>query len=267
MREVGTGLVKVNIDDHRADVILNRPDKRNAMNRDLLSDLTQAIEEVGAEDSVRAIALLGEGPVFCAGMDLEMMRDRFLQSDEERRTEMEESGLHEVIEAIDTARVPTVVGIKRAAPAGAFELSLPADFRVISKDAKYGVIEVKLGFFPSGGAPTRLARLVGLAKAKELVLSGEFIDPEEAERIGLVNEICDAEEVDERARSLADRLTENAPLGMERARKVLNATLEMPLDESLEYEKALSEPLTGTDDYMEGFTARIEGREPEFTGQ
>jgi enoyl-CoA hydratase/carnithine racemase len=148
MQEVGTGLVKVDIDDHRADVILNRPEKRNAMNRDLLSDLTQAIEEVEAEDSVRAITLLGEGPVFCAGMDLEMMRDRSSQSDEERRKEMEESGLHEVIEAIDTARVPTVVGIKRAAPAGAFELSLPADFRVISEDAQYGVIEVTLGFSP-----------------------------------------------------------------------------------------------------------------------
>jgi enoyl-CoA hydratase/carnithine racemase len=108
---------------------------------------------------------------------------------------------------------------------------------------------------------------VGLAKAKGLVLFGGFIEPEETERIDLVNEICDAEDVDDRARSLADRLTENASLRMEQARKVLNATLEMPLEESLEYEKALSEPLTSTDDCTEGFSARIEDREPEFTGQ
>lgn len=265
MREIGTGLVKVDVDGHRADVVLNRPDKRNAMNQDLLSDLTQAIADVEAADDVRAIALLGEGPVFSAGMDLHMMRERGEGDDE--RGQGDTIGLRAVTDAIEHARVPTVVGIKRAAPAGAFELSLPADFRVISEDAQYGVIEVRLGLFPTSGAPTRLARLIGLAKAKELVLSGEFIDPEEAKRIGLVNEVCAAEDVDDRARALADSLAENAPLGMERARKVLNATLEMGRDESLAYEQALGDPLTETDDYTEGFTARIEDREPEFTGQ
>jgi enoyl-CoA hydratase len=263
MREVGSGHVTVEVDGHRADVVLNRPEKRNAMNQDVLRDLKQAFEEVDANEEVRAIALLGEGPVFCAGMDLEMMRER----GEEGTDASFDVGLGDVTEAIASARVPTVVGIKRAAPAGAFELSLPADFRVISEDAKYGVIEVKLGVFPSGGAPTRLPRLVGLGKAKELVLSGEFIDPEEAKEIGLVNEICEAEAVDERARAWADELTENAPLGMERARRALNAALEMPIDESLAYEAALSEPLTDTHDYTEGFTARLEGRDPEFEGR
>lgn len=265
MREIGTGLVKVDIDGHRADVVLNRPDKRNAMNVALLSDLKQAIDEAEAEDGVRAITLLGEGPVFCAGMDLNMMRDLGQQSSEERREEG--PGLREVTDTIAECRVPVVVGIKRAAPAGAFELSLPADFRVISEDAQYGVIEVKLGTFPNGGAPTRLPRLVGLAKAKELVLSGEFIDPEEAEQIGLVNEVCAAEEVDDCARTWADKLTENAPLGMERARKALNASLDLPLDESLDYESALGEQLTHTHDYTEGFTARLEDRDPEFEGR
>ncbi|MDF9747801.1 enoyl-CoA hydratase/isomerase family protein [Natrinema salsiterrestre] len=269
MREIGTGHVIVDIDGHRADVILNRPDKRNALNEDVLSDLKQAFEEVDANEEVRAIALLGEGPVFCAGMDLEMMRDRGerAQQGESRGAESGGSLLGDVIETIDTARVPTVVGIKRAAPAGAFELSLPADFRIISEDAKYGVIEVQLGTFPHGGATQRLPRLIGLAKAKELVLSGEFIDPEEAEGIGLVNEVCDAEAVDERARALADDLAENAPLGMERAREALNAALEMPLDDGLAYERALGEQLDDTHDYTEGFTARLEGREPEFEGR
>jgi len=261
MREIGTGHAKVDIDGHRADILLNRPEKRNAMNQDVLGDLRQAFEEVDDEEAVRAIALLGEGPVFSAGMDLEMMAGRAEESGEL------EVGLSDVTEAIAESRVPVVAGIKRAAPAGAFELSLPADFRIISADATYGVIEVKLGMFPSGGAPTRLARLVGLAKAKELVLSGEFIDPAEAERIGLVNEVCAAEDVDDRARARADKLAENAPLGMERARQVLDATLDMPLEESLEYEKALAEPLMDTHDYTEGFTARIEDREPEFEGR
>jgi enoyl-CoA hydratase/carnithine racemase len=262
MREIGSGLVKVDVDGHRADVVLNRPEKRNAMNRALLSDLLQAIEEVQEDTEVRAMTLLGEGPVFSAGMDLEMMRDRGEQgavgSDEAT------GGLRKVTDALADSRVPVVAGLKRAAPAGAFELSLPADFRVISEDAQYGVIEVTLGMFPTGGAPSRLARLVGLGKAKEMVLSGEFIDPEEAKQFGLVNEVCEAEDVDERARAWADKLAKNAPLGMERARKVLNSTLQMPLEESLDYESALGDPLTETDDYTEGFTARIEDREPEF---
>jgi len=269
MREIGSGNVLVEIDEHRADIVLNRPEKRNAMNEALLTDLKQAITEVDSDESVRAITLLGEGPVFCAGMDLEMMRDRGEQAQkrESRSTGSQGDLLGDVVDAIETARVPTVVGIKRAAPAGAFELSLPADFRIISEDAQYGVIEVKLGTFPHGGATQRLPRMIGLAKAKELVLSGEFIDPEEAKQIGLVNEVCDAEAVDDRARELADNLAENAPLGMERARKALNAALEIPLDEGLAYENALGKQLDDTHDYTEGFTARLEDREPEFEGR
>jgi len=263
MRDIGNGNVKVDIDGHRADVILNRPDKRNAMNQGVLRDLRTAFEEVETDEEVRAIALLGEGPVFCAGMDLEMMRDRGDREGERA----DAADLAAVTETIEEARVPTVVGIKRAAPAGGFELSLPADFRVISEDAQYGVIEVQLGLFPSGGAPTRLPRMIGLAKAKELVLSGEFIDPEEAKQIGLVNEVCEAEAVDDRARAWADKLCENAPLGMERARAALNAALEMPIDESLAHESALAEPLADTEDYTEGFTARLEDRDPEFEGR
>lgn len=269
MREIGTGHVLVDIDGHRADIVLNRPDKRNAMNEDVLLDLKSAFEDVDANGSVRAIALLGKGPVFCAGMDLEMMQDRGEQARHGEGTSGTRTGnlLGEVVEAIDTARVPTVVGIKRAAPAGAFELSLPADFRIISEDANYGVIEVQLGTFPHGGATQRLPRMIGLAKAKELVLSGEFIDPVEAERIGLVNDVCETDAVDDRARELADELAENAPLGMEHARTALNAALEMPLDEGLAYERALGAQLDDTHDYTEGFTARLEGREPEFEGR
>lgn len=264
MREIGSGMVKVDVDGYRADVILNRPEKRNAMNQDVLSDLKRAFDAVQDEE-VRAITLLGEGPVFCAGMDLEMMRDRGGQSEGE--VEEGQHGLPDVVETIETAAPPTVVSIKRAAPAGAFELSLPADFRIISEEAKYGVIEVKLGTFPHGGATQRLPRMIGLAKAKELVLSGEYIAPHEAEQIGLVNEVVSAERVDDRARELADELATNAPLGMERARRALNAALEVPLDQGLAYERALGQELDDTHDYTEGFTARLEDRQPEFEGR
>ena len=262
MESIGTGNVKLAVEDHRADVVLNRPDKRNAMDQDLPSDLTTALEEVEARDDVRAMTLLGEGPVFCAGMDLEMMKGR---AGGERNVE---TGLDRVTEFIADMSIPSVAGIKGAAIAGSFELVLPVDLRVIDSEAKYGVKEIQLGIFPSGGATQRLPRLVGLSKAKEIVLTGEFIDPQEAHDIGLVHEVVDdAEDVDDAARNLADRLSENAPLGMERALEALDSALDVPIDEGLAYETALGNELLDTHDYEEGFSAQLEGREPEFEGR
>lgn len=263
MREIGNGNVLLDVEGHRADVVLDRPEKRNAMNGALLRDLKSALEEVDTDDDVRVMTLSGNGPVFCAGMDLEMMRDR--GGDEGDSLDV---GLDDVTQFIEGMDVVSVASIKRGAIAGAFELVLPVDFRIISRDAKYGVIEVSLGIFPSGGATQRLPRLVGLSKAKEIVLSGEFIDPVEAADIGLVHEVVDdPDDVDERAKAYADELAENAPLGMESARELLNSALDMPLDEGLAFESAMGEQLTETDDYTEGFTARIEDREPEFEGE
>jgi len=263
MREIGSGNVLLGIDGRRADVVLDRPEKRNAMNQPLLRDLRAALEEVEAADNVRVMTLSGEGSVFCAGMDLEMMRDRGGDDGESL-----DIGLDDVTEFIDDMDVVSVASIKRGAIAGAFELVLPMDFRIISRDAKYGVIEVTLGIFPFGGATQRLPRLVGLSKAKEIVLSGDLVDARDAADMGLVHEVVDdPEAIDERAKAYADDLAENAPLGMESARQLLDAALDMPLDEGLALESAIGERLTKTDDYTEGFTARIEGREPEFEGK
>lgn len=255
-------LVHVETDSHRADVLIDRAEKRNAMNQAVIDDLTEAFETVDAMDGIRAATLLGEGSVFCAGMDLEMMRDRV-----ENPEQFDRDAFPRLLDTIESCRIPTVVGIKTAAPAGAFELTLPCDFRVIGADASYGVIEVSLGTFPHGGATQRLPRLVGLAKAKELVLTGEFIDPEEAKRYGLVTDVVEPDRVDERARTFADELTENAPLGMERAKQALHAATEMPIDEGLQLERALGRELDATHDYREGFEARIEGRQPSFEGR
>lgn len=115
--------------------------------------------------------------------------------------------------AIETVRQPVVAGIERAAPAGAFELTLARDLRVLGADASYGVIEVKLGTFPHAGGTQRLPRLVGLSKAKEIVLTGEYVPPEEALACGLVHELCELVAIDERAKAFAADLCENAPSG------------------------------------------------------
>lgn len=253
---------RIERDDHRVDVIIDRPEKRNAMNHGVISDLTTAFERVSGTDGVRAVTLLGAGDVFCAGMDLEMMRDRG-----DGESEVDAPAFPELLEAVDTCAQPVVAGIKHAGPAGAFELTLPCDFRVIGSEAKYGVIEVQLGTFPHGGATQRLPRLVGLSKAKEIVLLGDFVDPEDAAEMGLVHEVCPDEAVDDRARALADELCTNAPLGLRNAKLALNAAMETSIEKGLEYERALGRELDDTHDYTEGFTARLEGREPEFEGK
>ena len=262
MESIGTGLVRIGREGHRADVVLNRPEKRNAMTVDMMRDLIEALERLHTDDDVWAITLLGEGPVFSAGMDLQMMRDRV-----EVDSNVERDLFPDVLTAIETTRQPIVVGIKRAAPAGAFELTLPCDLRVIGAEAKYGLLEVQLGTFPHGGGTQRLPRLVGLSAATEIVLTGEFVDPEDAAAMGLVHEVCPDDDVDDRTRALADRLCSNAPLGLRSAKRSLRAAFDTSHEAGLAYERSLGHALDDTSDYREGFEARLEGREPEFSGE
>ncbi|GAA0651611.1 enoyl-CoA hydratase/isomerase family protein [Salarchaeum japonicum] len=254
--------VRIEVEDSRADVVITRPEKRNALTGAAVRDLTDAVHAVDADDAVRAATLRGEGGVFCAGFDLEMMAENDVR---------EHDALHRdfraLLDAIDGMTTPTVAAVQGAGIAGGFELTLPCDFRVLGADAKYGVIEVDLGIFPHQGSTQRLPRLVGLAKAKELVLTGEFVDPAEADRINLVTEVAPDDEVDDRARELADSLTENAPRGVENALRAFSHTFDVPLDEGLDYEHALAMEVYGTDDRREGFEAQLEGRDPEFSGR
>lgn len=259
---IGNGHVLIDRDGHRADLYLNRPDKRNAMNREVLADLTEGFRIVDEDPDVRAVAFLGKGPVFCAGMDLNMMYESPQEEHEEIGKE-----LRRLLDTIGDTNTPVVAGIKRAAVAGAFELTLPTDLRILGEEAKYGVIEVELGVFPSGGTTQRLPRLVGLAKAKEMVLTAEYIDPEEADRINLVTDVVPDEEVDDRARELADEITTKAPLGIRRAMEAFTHTFDVSLSDGLDVEGYLAHELYDTEDRKEGFKARLEGREPDFKGR
>jgi len=254
-----TDMVSIERNGNRADIIIDRPEKRNALDLGLVRTLTDAFVELDDDEDVWAITLVGEGPVFCAGMDLEMMYD----SDEEQHREIH-AVARELFDTIGETTTPVVAGIKGAGIAAGFELTLPADFRILGADAKYGIVEIKLGVFANGGSTQRLPRLVGLAKAKELLLTGEYIDPAEAERIGLVTEVCPDDEVNSRAREFADELTKNAPLGMERALEAFQHTFDVPLSDGLDIEAYVSLDLYSTEDRKEGFKARLEGREPEF---
>ncbi|MFC6993786.1 enoyl-CoA hydratase/isomerase family protein [Haladaptatus sp. GCM10025707] len=262
MTAIGNGHVRVEYDERRADVILDRPEKRNAMNEETVADLTEAITRIDDDDDIRAATLLGNGSVFCAGLQLDMMYEKTAsEQDEFQRS------FRTLLNAIDESTTPIVAGIKGAGIAGGFELTLPTDLRVLGEKTKYGVIEVTLGVFPHQGSTQLLPRIVGLGKAKELVLTGEYIDPAEAEHCNLVTEVVPEADVDERARLLADDLAEKAPLAIQNALKAFQATFDVPLDEGLATEHRLAMPLYKTHDRTEGFEARLNGRDPEFRGR
>jgi enoyl-CoA hydratase/carnithine racemase len=262
MSDIGNGHVRIEREGQRADVIISRPEKRNAMNEATVADLTAAIREVDGDDDVRAATLLGDGAVFCAGFQLEMMQEKDVADHDEFHREF-----RELLDTIDATTTPVVAGIKGAGIAGGFELTLPADFRVLGEEAKYGIIEVNLGIFPHQGSTQRLPRIVGLAKAKELVLTGDYIDPEEAKRCDLVTEVVPEDDVDDRARELADELTEKAPLGIQNALEAFQSTFDVPLEDGLSIEHRLAMQVYGTRDRAEGFEAQLERREPEFEGR
>lgn len=262
MAVIGNGHVIVEYDGQRADVIIDRPEKRNAMNEATVADLTTAVERVDADEDVRAATLLGEGSVFCAGFQLEMMHEKnAAEQDEFQRA------FGELLDAIDGATTPFVAGIKGAGIAGGFELTLPTDLRVLGAETKYGIIEVNLGIFPHQGSTQRLPRIVGIGKAKELVLTGEYIDPEAAERCNLVAEVVPETDVDDRARALADDLTEKAPLGIQRALEAFQEAFDVPLEHGLSTEHRLAMQVYDSRDRTEGFEAQLEGRDPTFEGR
>ena len=262
MPAIGNGHVQIEYDDRRADVIIDRPEKRNALNEAAVADLTEAIERVDDDEDVRAVALLGNGSVFCAGFHLDMMHEK----DVDEHDEFQRS-FRTLLDTIDQSTTPVVAGIKGAAIAGGFELTLPADLRVLGEESKYGIIEVNLGIFPHQGSTQRLPQIVGIGKAKEMVLMGEYVDPEEADRCNLVTEVVPQSDVDDRTRELADDLTEKAPLGIQNALEAFQATFDVPLEDGLATEHRLAMQVYGSRDRKEGFEARLEGREPEFEGR
>jgi Enoyl-CoA hydratase/carnithine racemase len=262
MQSLDSDHVRVDTDGHRAEVVITRGETSNSLSHEAVVDLREAVEAVDDAPGVRAAVVRGEGGVLCAGFDLEMMHDNDVADHDALHRDFR--GL---LDTIDGMTTPTVAAVEGAAIAGGFELTLPCDFRVLDESAKYGVIEVDLGIFPHQGSTQRLPRLVGLAKAKELVLTGEFIDPEEANRADLVTETRPTEDVLDRARGLADELTEKAPLGVRNALRAFDHTFDVPLEDGLDHEHALAMAVYGTEDRTEGFEAQLEGRDPEFEGR
>src|SRR5262245_16223931 len=253
-------------EDHGAvrHVILNRPEKRNAFNDELVLALGEALRAAGAAPDVRCVLLRGAGPMFSSGMDLGSLA---ALAEQPERLRVFRSAILDAWSLPEEMAKPTVCVIHGACIGGALELALACDLRVVAADAVLGMPETRIGLIPDVGGSSRLPAVVGLGRAKELIMTGKLIGGEEAERIGLANRVAPAAELNSVAGALVDELLACAPLAVGLAKRVMDASARPALTATLELEVALQELCARSEDYAEGARAFQEKRQPVFAGR
>lgn len=238
---------------------LNRPKELNALNLQLMLEIKQALIDLDNDSGVRCIVITGNEKAFAAGADIKQMAgkgaidmlkvDQFSTWDQIRRT-----------------KKPIIAAVSGFALGGGCELTMLCDMIVASETAQFGQPEIKIGVMPGAGGTQRLPRAVGKAKAMEMVLTGEFIDANEALRIGLVNKVVPVELYLEEAVKLATKIAGQSPIAVQMAKESVLKAFEMPLQEALYFERKNFYMLFATEDQKEGMSAFIEKRRPEFKG-
>jgi 2-oxoglutaroyl-CoA hydrolase len=248
---------RVETADGVARITLDVPGKLNRVSMAARDELAQVFAELGRDDSVRAIVLAGDGEAFTAGGDIA----GFLQ-----RTPEEVSRLAWNVAAPERCPKPVIARLHGYAFGVGLELALACDFRIASTELQVALPEIKLGMIPGSGGTQRLARLVGLGRAKDIIMRGRRVGADEALTLGLVTEVVPAEDLDAAVQRLVDELAQLSPLALATAKRVLNHVYDAPLHMGLEIEGYAYGMLRSSHDFREGVEAFGEKRKPEFDG-
>jgi enoyl-CoA hydratase/carnithine racemase len=219
-------------------VVLNRPEKRNAMNQALLLELGDALRAASDDASVHCVVLRGDGPVFSAGVDLGELASFAGDPSVLRPFRNVFLDCANLCEAMPK---PVICQIHRACFGGALEVALGCDLRIASDDAQLGLPEVKFGIIPDVGGSSRLPAVVGLGRAKELIMTAQTIDAAEAHRIGLVNRVVAPDDLEQATQALVDELLANSHVAVGRAKRVMDASARPTLAQTLELEVSVQE--------------------------
>ena len=241
-------------------VTLNRPDRYNALGSRMVDELDEALESIEGAGEVRAMVLSGAGDkAFCSGVDLK------------ERAEMDADGrwshnraLGAFAERLARLQVPTIAALNGLAFGGGLEIALACDFRVAAEGARFALPEVGIGIVPGAGGTQRLPRLIGVTKAKELILTGRRISAEDAHDMGLVSKVVPRSSLMEEARSLAEEIAANSPLAVAYAKAAVDLASETTIEQGLRYETAAIRATLTSEDYKIGLAAFAEKRTPEF---
>jgi enoyl-CoA hydratase len=248
--------------DRIATIATNRPDKLNALNDQLITELGLAMDEVAGRDDVAGVILTGTGRAFVAGADIGEIGG----STPAQAKALARKGRRCSASSRSSAK-PTVAAVNGFALGGGCELAMCCHVRIASEAAKFGQPEVKLGLIPGYGGTQRLPRLVGKGRALQLLLTGEMIDAQEAYRIGLANLVVPAAELMDRARAMVTAMIANAPLALALTVETVNSGYDLALDEALRFEATAFGLAAATEDMAEGTTAFLEKRPARFTGR
>lgn len=248
--------------DRKAVLTFTREDRLNALDSQTFRDLISALDELDADDSVDVVIVTGRGRAFVAGADI----NEYLGISVTDYVNFQRLG-RRMYDQLECFRKPTIAAVNGFALGGGFELVLACDLVVAAENAKMGLPESKLGLLPGGGGTQRLSRLVGRNKAKELLMTGDFITGAEAERLGIVNRVVPADQVMDAAHQLADRILERAPLAVQMAKQLVNDGLDASLSTAITQEMGMTATLYASEDAREGIGAFMEKRSPEFRGR
>ncbi len=249
--------------DGIAILTINRPEVLNALNKKTIEEIEMAVEDVEKDENVRVLIITGAGEkAFVAGADI----NEFVGIDVVTAKELSRK-FQLLLNRIETLGKPVIAAINGLALGGGCELAMACDIRIASDKAKLGQPEINLGIIPGAGGTQRLPRLVGVAKAKELIFTGDIIDAREAERIGLVNRVVPPDKVMEEAENLAKKLLEKSPFILKLAKEAINTGMNMDIYSAIVLENDLVTIAFTTEDKEEGMKAFMEKRKPEFKGR
>jgi methylglutaconyl-CoA hydratase len=256
-------LVKIHVHEHTATITLNRPDKRNALSRELMSQLHQALDDVHQERKVRGVIVTGAGRVFCAGMDLAEMQAAAAQDDAQEQWRADAVVYHELVEAMLRFPKPLVAAVNGPAVAGGAGLVMACDLAVATLAADFGFPEPRRGVVAGMVAPL-LAFRVGAARAAYLLFTAQVVAADMAHRFGLYNELVPDELVWARAHELVGEIAKNAPEAMQMTKRLLNETIGEQLFLQLAAGAAVSAASRTTEAAAEGLAAFLEKRPPKW---
>jgi enoyl-CoA hydratase len=245
-----------------ATVTINRPDKRNALDMPTRNDLIAAFDALRGNRDVRVVILTGAGKAFVSGADVREFAGK-------SPVTMLQSLLHEraVIDVVDAFPRPVIAMINGYCLGDGNELAMACDIRIASEEARFGQPEVNLGMMPGGGATQRLPRLVGMGRALTMMYTGQILDSSEALRIGLVDSVVPARQLEARTMVLAEVIATKSPVAVAMIKEATRAAFRAPLDDGIRHEQSLASVIFSSKDMQEGLAAFLEKRQPRFTGE
>lgn len=266
----GVQTIRVVTEDGLRTITLARPGKRNAIDRLMFEELGESAEQAASDPDVRAVIVGGEGPSFSAGIDLSLLGELAGLAAQARE---DATGFDRFVAmaqrpyaALATMPKPTVAAVRGHAIGAGFQLALACDLRVAAEDASFAMLEARYGLIPDLGGMHRLARLVGPARAKEIVWSTRAVGAAEAMSIGLVNRVVSGEGLDEAVVELARAVSAHSPVTTALSKSLIDRATELPFGEELGHEAEAQAASIASEDHREAVAAFLERRPPRFVG-